>query len=87
MAVLSDADRVAVWKKHMANARRETGDVFGALDKADIRAAVDALDDFLDTNAAAINQAIPQPARAELTAPQKALLLQYVIERRYLRGS
>jgi hypothetical protein len=54
--------------------------------KADLRAAVDALDTWLNTNAAAINTAIPQPARGALTTQQKARLLQYVVARRYLTG-
>ena len=53
------------------------------LAKADLRAAVDAVDDFLDANAATINAAIPQPARGALTTKQKALLLMYVVAKRY----
>jgi len=49
-----------------------------------LRAAVDAVDTFLETNASAINSAIPQPARGVLTTKQKALLLMYVIGRRYV---
>jgi len=67
-------------------ADRETG-VFGAVTKSDIRAAVNAIDDYLVSNAAAINTAIPQPARGQLTTSQKALLLTYVIRRRYLSGA
>lgn len=52
--------------------------------KADLAAAVAGLDSYLDTNAAAINQAIPQPARGALTVKQKARLLMYVIRQRYL---
>jgi len=53
------------------------------LTKDDLVAAVGGLDDFLEANAAAINQAIPQPARGALTAPQKAALLSFVAMRRY----
>jgi hypothetical protein len=63
---------------------RET---FAALTKDDIRAALDALDTFLHTNAATINAAIPQPARGALTAPQKARLLKLVITARYINGA
>jgi len=80
MAVLPDNDRLAVWAQYM----RESRDAHGALTKADIRAAVDAIDGFLNTNAAAINSAIPQPARGALTTAQKARLLMYVIQRRYV---
>lgn len=51
--------------------------------KLELRAAVDALDDFLETNASAINTAIPQPARSSLTVSQKARLLAYVTLRRF----
>lgn len=44
------------------------------LTKPDIIAAVQGIDAYLDANAAAMNQAIPQPARGVLTAPQKAHL-------------
>ena len=81
MAVLSDADRGAVW----ADVMRQLSDARDpcAITKADLRAAVDALDTFLDTNAATINAAIPQPARSGLTTPQKARLLAYVALKRW----
>lgn len=81
MAIMTDADRFACWRDYQ---RDERHGAFGALTKADLRAAVNALDQFLSDNAAAINTAIPQPARAQLTVPQKALLLQFVIQKRYL---
>lgn len=83
MAVLSDNDRAEVWAQWM----RDNTDTVGAMTKADLRAAADALDDFLNTNAAAINSAIPQPARGVLTAPQKARLLMLVIQMRYVKGA
>lgn len=86
MAVLSDNDRAALCGEFQAE-RSRTRDAFGALTKADIRAAVNALDDFFHANAATVNAAIPQPARGALTSAQKALLLQFVIERRYLAGA
>lgn len=78
MAVLSDADRVAVWRDWMVLNAEACSIV-----KADLRAAVDALDTFLDTNATAINNAIPQPARGALSTAQKARLLAYVAMRRW----
>lgn len=85
MAVLSTEDRVETWADYMRAASND-GDLL-TLTKPDLRAAVNALDDFLNTNAAAINTAIPQPARGALTAAQKARLLVFVINRRYLSGS
>jgi hypothetical protein len=85
MAVMLDADRKAVWAEMMADASARL-EGLGLL-KADLRAAVNALDDFLSTNGAAINTAIPLPARTALTVPQKARLLMFVIQRRYLSGA
>jgi hypothetical protein len=78
MAVLSDADRVAVWIQYMRQRFAATG-----LTKAELRAAVDAADAWADTNAAAYNTALPLAARTNLTAKQKAALLMLVILRRY----
>ena len=79
MAVLSDSDRVLVWALSM---RSELGTL--ALTKADLRAAVNALDTFMTTNEGAVNTAIPQPARGALTTKQKAALLMLVINQRYV---
>lgn len=57
-----------------------------ALTKADLRAAVNAIDTWLHSNAADLNAALPQPARGALTTAQKARLLQFVVARRYLTG-
>lgn len=78
MAVLTDDQRVAVWARWM----RENAAAC-SITKADLRAAVDALDQFLEDNAAAINSAIPQPARGALTTEQKARLLAYVALKRW----
>lgn len=84
MAVLPDADRTTVHAEVMRglSEKRETV----AVTKADLRSAINALDDFLSNNATALNNAIPQPARNNLTVSQKALLLMYVIDRRYGSG-
>jgi hypothetical protein len=56
---------------------------FGNILKADLLAAVVALDSYFDTNASAINQALPATARSALTMAQKSRLVRYVIEKRY----
>lgn len=53
-----------------------------AVNKTDLRAAVDAVDDWVDANQTSFNTAIPQPARNALTAAQKSALLVYVVMRR-----
>lgn len=50
--------------------------------KADLRAAVDAIDQWCDDNQASFNTAIPQPARTALSADQKGWLLCYVVRKR-----
>ncbi len=86
MAVLTDNQRAAVWAEFMRDVCKDR-EQYGTLTKADIRAAVNALDDFLNAQAATINSTIPQPARAQLTTAQKARLLTAVIRHRYIQGA
>lgn len=84
MATLTTQQRSEVRAELMqffSNDRESIG-----ITKADLLAAVDALDDFMHTNAAAVNSAIPQPARSALTTAQKARLLAYVVLKRYATG-
>lgn len=64
---------------------RAITDQVGAVAKADLRAAIDAIDAYFDANvtAAGINAAIPQPARGALSTAQKTLLVKLVMQRRY----
>ena len=85
MAVLTDSERaaiVAAYGRELSEARTPFN-----LSRPDLRAAINALDDFLNTNVAAINNAIPLPARTVLTPSQKARLLTLVIERRWIMGA
>jgi len=79
MAILTNAERVAIWVEF----NQDTGGSISVV-KADLRAALDAADAWVDANAASFNAAIPQPARAELTTRQKARLLLLVVQRRFL---
>jgi hypothetical protein len=81
MAVLDETARVDVWAKLMRKYSTD-GDSIG-IDKAALRAAINALDDFMDDNAATINNALPEPAKGSLTQAQKALMLSYVVLKRY----
>lgn len=86
MAAMTDADRALCYSAFI----QEIGsnrEAFNGLTKAQLRAAVDGLDDFLVTNASAINTAIPQPARASLTTAQKARLLRWVVYYRFIKGA
>lgn len=82
MAVLSDADRDAVNADFMRTLSPNSETIFG-LSKTELRAAVNAADQWADDNAASFNTAIPQPARNALTAKQKARLLVWVVEKRW----
>lgn len=81
MAVLvqSERDRIARWFMRAASQAVEPLSVT----KAQLASAVDAADQWADNNAAAYNSALPAAFRSGATANQKALLLAYVILRRY----
>lgn len=78
MAELTATQRRDLWTEFM----RVNADAI-AISKVDLRAAVDAVDTWLDANAAALNAAIPQPARGSLTTAQKARILSLVALKRY----
>ena len=72
MAELSTEDRERIWRGLMrwwSNLREPV-----ALSKADLQAAVNATDTWIDTNQTGYNQALPQAARDNLTQEQKTLL-------------
>ncbi len=81
MAVLSDPDRAVLWAGYMrkASARRDGLPLL----KTELRAAIDAIDAFVEANATAFNSTIPQPARGALSTKQKAELFADVVLRRY----
>lgn len=81
MAVLSDPDRASIHAEFVRLAQN-VGNGAGGLTKANILAAINAVDDWADTNASAFNTAIPQPARGAMTTKQKTFLLAYVIFKR-----
>ena len=78
MAVLSNTDRADVHARWM---RDYFGDI--SISKTDLRAAIDAADDWANTNAAAYNLALPILSRTNLSSRQKAAILEYVIRRRF----
>jgi hypothetical protein len=84
MAVLPDADRIEIWREMMSDlsSRREATPFL----KDELKAAVDAVDQWVSDNQASYNAALPEPFKSAASAAQKALLMQYVVERRYLTG-
>jgi hypothetical protein len=82
MAVLPQAerDRIARWFQR----DQDLGSC--SFTKPQLIAAVASADDWAEANAAAYNSALPTAFRNAATAGQKALLLAYVISRRYGRS-
>lgn len=81
MAALDATTRAAIrreFAEQLSHAREGV-----AVTKAQLAGAIAGLDEYLDANAVAINQAIPNGARTALTTKQKALLLSYVALKRY----
>jgi len=85
MAVLPEADRADVWARLMEDASQR-GDGVPNMTKVDWRSVINAVDDWVNANAVNYNAALPQPFRTNATAAQKALVLMWVVQRRYLRG-
>lgn len=77
MAVLTTAQRslVSFLLQDRLSSRREG---IGSLTKADILAAINATDTWIENNAAAYNTALPAAARTALTAQQKLELFHLV---------
>jgi len=78
MAVLSESDRVEVWASYM----RDNVEAI-SVTKQDLRAALDATDQWIDDNAGGYNIALPVAARTALSAKQKAMLFMYVASKRF----
>lgn len=84
MAVLSNADRIAVWEQWM---RENKEAITGVLDRNQLKAAIDAADTWANDNASSYNSALPLPARTVLTSAQKAAILMFVIAKRHSVGA
>lgn len=85
MAVLSDEDRAELTAEILRDLSRGREPLNS--DKAQARAVVNAIDDFLNTNAIAMNNAIPQPQRANYTTSQKARFYAGTIAKRWVKGA
>ena len=79
MAVLSATDRDRVKRYFMRQ-----GDLLGtvAFNKAELAAAVDATDDWIEANTASYNAALPAAFRTKASLLQKTLLFCWVALRR-----
>jgi hypothetical protein len=81
MAVLADAERKALWARFMEELSARRQEI--SLSKSELRAAVDAVDTWVENNQASFNSALPAAAQTGLTTKQKAALLMYVVNKRY----
>ena len=77
MAALPDLDRNRIWRWFM----RKNTEVCG-FTKTDLRAAVDATDAWIDSNASSFNTALPVAFRTNATLAQKTILFCWVAMRR-----
>ena len=75
---MNDTERI----RTTAQLMRDVKEDWGGITKTQLKAAVEAMDDYLIANAAAINLVIPLAARTALTASQKAQIMGYVAMRR-----
>ena len=84
MAILPDEDRVETWAGFM----RELSDRKEPMPwtKDVIRAAVDAVDQWVSDNAASYNAALPAAFRSTASPALKAFILVLVVTRRHLKG-
>lgn len=82
MAALLDADRFTVQQDFCTDLSRARS-IF-TLTRPELRAAINAIDDWIVANQASFNLAIPQPARGVLTADQKTELFMRVMTKRFL---
>lgn len=82
MAVLSDVERAQITAEIESDISR-THTSIGSMLSADIRAAVNATDDWYEGKAAEYNVALPASARSNLTANQKNELSKRVADARW----
>jgi hypothetical protein len=74
---LTEQERFEVWADLMRRRVFPPG-----LLKSEIRAALNAADDWVDANAASYNTALPQPYRGAADPDQKAILLALICLKR-----
>ena len=81
MAVLPGSDREVIWAEFMD---WWSDDEAGAsLNKDELRDAINAADDWINTNSSGFNSALPVAARTRLTAKQKTKILLLIVSRRF----
>lgn len=82
MAVLPEQDRDELHSESMEKLSEKRIPT-PTITKADVRTAINVIDDWLDTNAAAMNAALPTSVRNGLTVKAKWELFVRVLTRRW----
>ena len=85
MAVLTDQQRIDV-RRSFSQALSDIFEPLG-LTKAEIKAAVNATDQWISDNKAAFNAALPEPAKSLLNASQKTRMFTLVAEKRFMEDA
>jgi len=80
MAALDATNRRRTWAQAMRDWPTNIG--WPNVTAPELRAAVDAADDWIEANQASFNAALPQPFRGAATTAQKTFLFCYVAMRR-----
>lgn len=80
MAILNSDDRFSIWADFMSRINGPTN-----LAKDEMRAAVDAVDSWLDAADETIINALPEPAKSGLTTAQRRQLFMLVLTQRHER--
>ena len=73
MAILTEQERVQIWRGLMRYASRLHEDL-GTATKSDLRSGVDYTDDWIDQRVGQYSLGLPEPIRSEWTAAQKTIL-------------
>lgn len=81
MAVLDNTSREQVWAEFMRKCSLSWEPL--NLNKAELRAVVNAVDQWIEDNQASFNSALPEPGKSNLTAAQKVRLFMAVAAKRY----
>ncbi len=81
MAVLTDAIRRLLWAAYMGEVSSDEERM--PLNKADLRAIFNAIDQWIDDNKTSFNNAIPEPGKTRLTSKQKSRILSLIVLKRW----
>lgn len=84
MAALQDPDRQDICAEIQRDSRLGT---LPNMVKTDLKALIDAVDDWIVANANSFNNALPVVARTNLSVSQKAFVFMVVLVKRYGKGA